>query len=73
MTRKEELQALMELLKAEFRKMAAEYVRIHPELTLAEIGVVLGLDPADVSRYATEHGVKRPRGAGSPAAKKEQQ
>lgn len=69
MTRKDKLNAELARLKQEFTEMVATYVETHPTLTLTEIGEVLGIDSAEVSRCAKEHGIRRKRGNGSPAVK----
>jgi hypothetical protein len=70
MTRKEKLNAELKRLKDDFAAMVVNHIKAFPNQSYTEIGYKLGLNPTQVARIAKEHGCSRPRGSGSPAAKK---
>lgn len=66
---KEKLREELRRLKYEFGVMVARFVQSNPELTYDEITALTGVHRCEISMYCQQHGVYRPRGSGSPAAK----
>ena len=65
-----ELNKMLDIMVASRDRMLIEYIEMHPELRLDEIAEKFALTQPEVSRIMKRHGVQRPRGWASPAARK---
>ncbi len=62
-----ELNKMLDAMVASRDHLLVQYIEIHPQLRLAE---KFALTQPEVSRIMKRHGVQRPRGWASPAARK---
>ena len=65
-----ELNKMLDIMVASRDRMLIEYIEMHPELRLDQIAEKFALTQPEVSRIMKRHGVQRPRGWASPAARK---
>lgn len=65
-----ELNKMLDAMVASRDLLLVQYIEMHPELRLDEIAVKFALTQPEVSRIMKRHGVQRPRGWASPAARK---
>ena len=65
-----ELNKMLDAMVASRDLLLVQYTEMHPELRLDEIAVKFALTQPEVSRIMKRHGVQRPRGWASPAARK---
>jgi ApbE superfamily uncharacterized protein (UPF0280 family) len=65
-----ELNKMLDAMVACRDHLLIEYVEMHPELRLDEIALKFALTQPEVSRIMKRHGMQRPRGWASPAARK---
>ena len=65
-----DLNHMLEAMVARRDDLLVQYVELHPQLRLDEIAEKFALTQPEVSRIMKRHGVQRPRGWASPAARK---
>jgi DNA-directed RNA polymerase specialized sigma54-like protein len=65
-----ELNHMLDAIVARRDDLLVHYIEMHPELRLDEIAEKFALTQPEVSRIMKRHGVQRPRGWASPAARK---
>ncbi|MGA8733659.1 MAG: hypothetical protein WB558_07030 [Terriglobales bacterium] len=65
-----ELNKMLDAMVASRDHLLVQYIEIHPQLRLDEIAEKFALTQPEVSRIMKRHGVQRPRGWASPAARK---
>jgi hypothetical protein len=65
-----ELNKMLDAMVASRDHLLVQYIEIHPQLRLVEIAEKFALTQPEVSRIMKRHGVQRPRGWASPAARK---
>lgn len=65
-----ELNKMLDAMVASRDHLLVQYIEMHAELRLDEIAEKFALTQPEVSRIMKRHGVQRPRGWASPAARK---
>jgi DNA-directed RNA polymerase specialized sigma54-like protein len=61
---------MLDAIVARRDDLLVQYIEMHPQLRLDEIAQKFTLTQPEVSRIMKRHGVQRPRGWASPAARK---
>lgn len=67
-TKREQLEKSVRRMRDDFRKSIAREIEKNPRSTHQQIGKKFGISAARVSQIATEQGIRRPRGTGSPSS-----
>jgi predicted XRE-type DNA-binding protein len=65
-----DLNHMLDAMVARRDDLLVQYIEMHPELRLDQIAEKFALTQPEVSRIMKRHGVQRPRGWASPAARK---